>query len=160
MAETRFWSWGIGGLIGAAIGAGSMYFSQQQSAISENQLYMEMDRLRGAIFFNEDLSPEDRRDRIAELFASHEDGFREKFIDRSQSNLTELSERIALIEAEETEEQQEAVRQQQVQQLAEEAQERKVIEAVTNPITYSECFGGPRAFVRDRDSLNVRYECP
>lgn len=143
MTNQSFWSWGIGGLIGAAIGAGSMYFSQQQSEISENHYFMELDRLRHAISLEEGTSFEEKLSLLTALREAKENGFRPVFAQKLDDDINDLTATIARIEQAEQEGAAAAEEARRIEEAraAAAAQERKEQAVRTNPLIFENCGG-------------------
>ncbi|MFW2544557.1 hypothetical protein ACN2XU_18125 [Primorskyibacter sp. 2E107] len=147
MSETggaSFWSIGLSGLIGVAIGAGGTFYAQKQATTAENEYFMALDQMRLSIMVSETMSFEEKQADLNRLQQVRHKGFRLVFdqnIDRDleelDASLARISEARARSEAEA-----EAARQEETQKAAAAAQDQKVQAVRTNPLIMENCGRG------------------
>lgn len=144
--NTSFWSVTISGLIGVAIGAGSMFFAQKSATTAENQYFMELDLLRISTISDNKRSFEDKLEALTLLEKANTSGFRAVFLENLKEDIEQTSTVIANI----TEAQQESA-EKAAQALREEqskaalaAQQSKERAITTNPAFFFECGQGTK----------------
>ena len=152
--RNTFWSLGISGLIGAAIGAGGAYFTQKQANIVENQYFMELDFRRHSAMLSEGLSFEDKLENLNLLKDARIQGFQSIFDRNLKRDINEVTASITAIEkarkaseaAAATVRQQEeaaAIARQKEQDKADAAAQLRKEQAVrTNPVIFDSCGFG------------------
>lgn len=138
-----FWSWGISGLVGAAIGAAGMLISQKQANTAENHFYMELDQMRHAAFLNPDASFEDKLDDLMRLQSVRRHGFRRVFEQNLASDIAEIEDSLKEIQRARQQSEAAAARARQIEttKAAEAAQARKEQAVRTNPLIFENCGG-------------------
>ncbi len=95
--KRSFWNFGIGGLIGAAIGGFGTYFAQQQVTLAENQYFMELDKLRLAIMVESTEDFETQLEELQALKEVREKGYRPVFETTLENDIAEVQGRIARV---------------------------------------------------------------
>jgi hypothetical protein len=146
--SSAFWSIGLSGLIGAAIGAGSVFFTQKQATTTENHYYMELDKLRHATFVQENLSFEERLAALQNLNQARRQGYRAVFDDNLSRDISEITAAISRIEEARraSEEAAAEVRRVEEARAAEEAQARREQAVRTNPLILMDCGPGTQFY--------------
>ena len=139
--RSAFWSIGISGLIGAAIGAGGTFFAQKQANTAENHFYMELDQFRHAIVLNATTSFEEKRADLERLSKVRRNGFRAVFEDNLEKDISELDTRLANIRKAENAAAAEEARRVEEAKAAAQAQARKEQAVRSNPIIFENCGG-------------------
>jgi len=90
-SKRSFWSLGISGLVGAVIGIGGTFFSQQQANTAQNHYYMELDRLRHNIVLNDTVDFGEKFDDLQLLKEVKQNGFRSVFEQNLERDIEEIS---------------------------------------------------------------------
>lgn len=145
--RNSFWTLGLSGLIGAAIGAGGMFYSQKQANTAENHYFMELDQLRHSAFLNETVSFEDRLVDLHLLQQVNRSGFRTVFEQNLERDIEEIEASIAKIEQARLESEAAAEQARIAEEARAEAaaQARKEQAVRTNPLIFENCgFGTNR----------------
>lgn len=145
-STNSFWQLGITGLLGAAIGAGGMFFSQKQANVAENQYFMELDQLRHSAFLNDTVSFEEKLENLNLFRDIRTHGFRTVFENNLKRDIAEITISIANIEQarKESEEAAAQVRQAEETKAAAAAQQRKEQAVRTNPLIFENCGFGTK----------------
>ena len=137
--RSSFWTIGLSGLLGAAIGASGVFFSQKQAVTEENQFYMEMDLLRLSII-SSDESLEERLKSLRKLEQTDRRGFRMVFKQDLKDDIQEYEDHIERISQEKTEKAAEIARAAE-EERAEAAAQESLEEAMrTNPYLRGDVF--------------------
>lgn len=145
--RSSFWTIGLSGLIGAAIGVGGTFYSQKQATTAENHYFMELDQLRHSTFLNETVSFEERLVDLRSLQEINRSGFRFVFERNLERDIQEIEASIARIEQARLESEAAAEQARIAEEaLAEAAAQGRREQAVrTNPLIFENCgFGTNR----------------
>ena len=145
LAEAKTVIWPVvTGVLGVAIGAGGMVYSQKQATTAENQYYMELDQLRHEAFLDEAQTFEAKLEYLMLLKRVRNHGFLTVFEDNLESDIEELTETISKIaEArKQSEEAAKIARQREVEKATAAAQARKEQAVKLNPMIYLNCGNG------------------
>ena len=133
-----FWIAVISGLIGAAIGAGGVYFSQEQATIAENQYYMQLDQLRLSEFASGE-SLEKRLESMRDFEKIENEGYRRSFNDSLKVSIDLLETEIAEIKKAASKNAEETARL-EAEATAKAEAKRQFEQAVrTNPLIFDSC---------------------
>ena len=145
-SANSFWQLGITGLLGVAIGAGGMFFSQKQANVAENQYFMELDQLRHSAFLNDTISFEDKLENLKLFQEIRTHGFRTVFENNLHRDITEITASIANIEQARKESAEAADQARKVEETkaAAAAQLRKEQAVRTNPLIFENCGFGTK----------------
>lgn len=146
--KRSFWNFGIGGLVGAAIAGFGTFFAQQQVSLSENQYFMELDKLRLAIMVEETEDFEQQLNELKALSEVREKGYRPVFEQTLANDISEIEGRIARVaqaradaEAADAEAVEAEARQNEAEAAAAAAQARKEQTFRINPSFFLDCGG-------------------
>lgn len=146
--KRSFWNFGIGGLTGAAIAGFGTFFAQQQVSLSENQYFMELDKLRLAIMVEETEDFEEQLRELKALSEVREKGYRPVFEQTLADDIAEVEGRIArVVEAKAAAAAADAAaaeaeaRRKEAEAAAAAAQARKEQTFKTNPSFFLDCGG-------------------
>lgn len=141
-----FWTLGLSGLIGAAIGAGGMFYSQKQATTAENQYFMELDQLRHSAILSEKVSFEKKLDNLRLLQQVRSNGFRHVFEQNLERDIAEIESAIEKIEQARLESEAAAEEARRTEEARAEAaaQERKEQAVQTNPLIFENCGFGTK----------------
>lgn len=148
--KRSFWNFGIGGLVGAAIAGFGTYFTQQQVTLSENQYFMELDKLRLAIMVEDTEDFETKLEELKALREVREKGYRPVFEQTLAGDIAEVEGRIARVAkakadaeaaAADAASAEAAARQQEAEAAAAAAQARKEQTFKVNPSFFLDCGG-------------------
>lgn len=146
--SSAFWSIGLSGLIGAAIGAGSMFFTQKQATTAENHYYMELDKLRHAAFVQPNLSFEERLAVLENLDQARRQGYRAVFDNNLRRDIIEVTAAIERIQEASRASEAAAAEARRIEEAraAAEAQARREQAVRTNPLIFLDCGPGTQFF--------------